>query len=881
MMESIHCDASGLIEDADELVVHSVRTRTGDGDDDDDMLSGGLLDVDGSLDLDDDDDDELIALPPLGAGSGHDVDGTGVDQVLVNLSLVDSNQSLVDSYVPAVDRNHQADAGQQQSSSASGSGNNTGSNAEGGSSAAAPPKSPGVMGGLWPFGRNNNNSNSNSNASASGTTSNTRGGDDRSDAAQSDARSGATGTSASVRSARSTRSTRSTSSTTTILTQRVVKRCPNGDTFSGLCDAITGEPVEGRLVDAKTGEVYEGPFVRGRRHGEGGHSTRPADNAKFFGSFRNGDPYEGTLITEHCTYQGRLLIPQPASRAYIFHGPKGTLLHRNGDIYQGGFSHGRYHGRGRERSSSGLNYTGQFRSGKWHGIGDLIVERRSNAASGNSSSNHKQTSSHAQTPDKGGDKTLSTLPFNPDAFRYTYYGEWQHGEREGNGYEKIVFGKARPGQQQRQVAMATPSANRSVASSQGGGGSTSSAEDRLKRRTATYEGEFHRDRRHGTGILVVPDGTELRGFWKAGRPCVEPEEGEGNDDISGRRSQHRSSSKHHQHRHKSSRHHHHHHHHHHHGNSRGAKSVVFSTSWEIDYANGDRYRGEVALAPPLSSSGNADGMKEHLHITNSLVVPVVPHGRGTMIYGATGDTYEGKFRMGKRHGFGRCISQTTGEEFDGTWIEDIPGEIGGQRTHTSRPHFESSVAAEDSTSGKAKEAETDDNSGAAADSTEDAYTKDTNSDEEAGDPPGLPAEEAAAKSEAQAQHSAPAPGGILGIFGAIRRASHAQPINDQEANSEKDKAPGKSHDDKSQKSHDDKSMVSAASDKTQTMTNRRSTEKLEKSEDSLVEGSPESPQTNSKVLSHEERTLSTDALSLNNDERTLSTTDDVSAASDS
>ena len=847
-MESI-CDASGLIEDADDLVIHSVRT----GDGVDDMLSGGLLDDDGNLD------DDVIPLPPLGSGSGHD-DGTGVDQVLENLSLVDKNSEEAGSAA--------AGGGQEP---ASGSGNHT--NAEGSAAAAAPPKSPGVMSGLWPFGRNNTNNNANSNSASNASTSGH--GDDRSDAAQS-ARSGATGTSA--RSARSSRSARSTSSTTTILTRRVVKKCPNGDMFSGLCDAVTGEPVEGRLVDAKTGEVYEGPFVRGRRHGEGGHSTRPADNAKFFGSFRNGDPYEGTLINEQYTYQGRLLIPQPASRAYIFHGPKGTLLHRNGDIYQGGFSHGRYHGRGRERSSSGLNYTGQFRSGKWHGIGDLIVERRSNAAGNSNNANNEQRAS--QTPDlKDGDKNassnaLSALPFNPDAFRYTYYGEWQHGEREGNGYEKIVFGKARPGQQRQ---MATPSANRSITSSLGGGGSTSSAEDRLKRRTATYEGEFHRDRRHGTGILVVPDGTELRGFWKAGQPCVEPEEGEGVDDTSGRRSKHRgSSSKHHQHRHKSS----HRHHHHHHGSSKGSKgtkSVVFSTSWEIDYANGDRYRGEVALAPPLSSSGNAraDGMKEHLHITNSLVVPVVPHGRGTMIYGATGDIYEGKFRLGKRHGFGRCISQTTGEEFDGTWIEDIPGEIGGQRTHTSRPHFESSVAPEDSTSGKAKGAETDDNSGAAADSTQD---KDSVDETEAAP---LSAKEIAAKSEAQAQHPAPAPGGILGIFGAIRRVS--QQNNDQDANSEKEKAPGKSHDDKSQKSLDDKSvgMVSAASDKTQTMTNRRSTEKLDKTGDCLVEGPPESPLSNPKALSHEERTLSTDALSLNNDERTLSTTDDVSVASDS
>ena len=835
-MESI-CDATGLIlDDAKGLVVHSVRVP------EDVSADGGGNLGDGNLG-----DDDAIPVSPLGSGSGHrDGDGTaGVDRVLENLSLVDQNNTSSEA------AGHPQAASSAPRTGAAGPGSN-------GNAAGPRPKSPGVMGGLWPFGRNNTNSANSGSAGTSGH------GDDQSNAA----RSGATGTSA--RSARSGRSGRSTSSTTTILTRRVVKKCPNGDLFSGLCDAVTGEPVEGRLTDAKTGEVYEGPFVRGRRHGEGALSTRPGsaaggggggDPIKFFGSFRNGDPYEGTLLTEQHTYQGRLLIPQPASRAYIFHGPKGTLLHRNGDMYQGGFSHGRYHGRGRERSSSGLNYTGQFRSGKWHGQGDLIVERRSNAKTNTNTKTNGGPNPPAPsaTPDRDG----SALPFNPDAFRYTYCGEWQHGEREGNGYEKIVFGKSRPGsssQQQRQ--MATPS--------------TSSAEDRLKRRTATYEGEFHRDRRHGTGILIVPDGTELRGFWKAGRPCVEPEDWEGGADDStagGRRSKHRNSSSsssrhhHHQHRHKSSR-----HHHHHRSLASGGtrNSVVVSTSWEIDYANGDRYRGEVTLAPPPSSDGNSrvDGMKEHLHITNSLVMPVIPHGRGTMTFGATGDIYEGKFRMGKRHGFGRCISQTTGEEFDGTWIEDIPGEIGGQRTHTSRPHFESSVEAEESVSGRAEGADAVEDPDAAKDcsATDSADASDAadNGVEEIGESV-LSAKDIAANSESQ-QPTAPAPGGILGIFGAIRRAGQPQPNLDQDAISEKEKAPGRSHDDKSQKSHDDKSvgMISAASDKTQTMTNRRST-----------------TENNPKALGHEERSLSTESLSLINDERTLSTTDDASVASDS
>lgn len=647
---------------------------------------------------------------------------------------------------------------------------------------------------------------------------------------QSDAGDGASVSSRST--------TRSQRSTTTILTRRVVKKLGNGDLFSGLSDAVTGEPVEGRLTDGKSGEIYEGPFVRGRRHGEGGHSTR-LDGSKFFGSFRNGDPYEGTLITGELTYQGRMLIPQPSSKAYIFHGPKGTLLHRNGDIYQGGFSHGRYHGRGRERSASGLNYTGHFRSGKWHGMGDLIVERRSaqpqaqSPAKALSDAERRGVTPVSKTSKmaEAGASTSSSLPFNPEAFRYTYYGEWQHGEREGSGFEKIIFGSKR--------------------SLSGGAGpvtpSTSGNENRLKRRTATYEGEFHRDRRNGVGVLSLPDGTELRGLWKGGQPSVDPDDldvrpesslggGGGSDDEehpsrSARRS------------------------------SRRSRSKIFNPEagkWEIDYANGDRYRGQVSLALAEGLSGNAktDAMKAHLHILTSATAPVLPDGIGSMVFVASGDVYVGSFRMGKRHGFGHCMSQSNGEEFEGSWIDDLPGEVGGHRLHLFQPLFDNPL----SKAGKRMSigAETDDEETEGQDGQSTAMPDEMDSiiDEKAD----------------QVDHEQPTLSDRVALlFGKQRPPPHAS-LGNSESFEDKNKPPRKSPESTASKPSDDKSFcASVCSEKTQPMANvtvKGASVKTPRKnvKDNLVyrneaeDAGPKSPSRSSSLTNSADRTLSTDSM---------------------
>jgi hypothetical protein len=67
------------------------------------------------------------------------------------------------------------------------------------------------------------------------------------------------------------------------LTQKVQNMiCVDGNSFTGMTDAITGAFVYGKLVDKVSGDVYEGPFRRGLRHGPGSVLTM-SNGEKFIG----------------------------------------------------------------------------------------------------------------------------------------------------------------------------------------------------------------------------------------------------------------------------------------------------------------------------------------------------------------------------------------------------------------------------------------------------------------------------------------------------------------------------------------------------------------------------------------------------------------------
>ena len=57
---------------------------------------------------------------------------------------------------------------------------------------------------------------------------------------------------------------------------------PNGDTFDGLRDVISGEILFGRYTSSISTEVYTGPFWKGMRHGNGAVFFA-SDGSKFIG----------------------------------------------------------------------------------------------------------------------------------------------------------------------------------------------------------------------------------------------------------------------------------------------------------------------------------------------------------------------------------------------------------------------------------------------------------------------------------------------------------------------------------------------------------------------------------------------------------------------
>ncbi|KAL7544720.1 hypothetical protein ACHAWF_008087 [Thalassiosira exigua] len=169
-----------------------------------------------------------------------------------------------------------------------------------------------------------------------------------------------------------------------------VRHFPNGDLFSGNVDAITKEPVYGRMTCAMEMETYEGPFRDGRRHGEGAVCVKVDGGAKFLGRYHEGQMHSGTLIVTRnlpsdFTYTGTFLDDD-------FHGI-GTIVSQGGSIYQGQFARGQYHGLGTlrtacdeddERGGAGDKlesvYTGDFFEGLFHGHGSLVYSDGSSFA---------------------------------------------------------------------------------------------------------------------------------------------------------------------------------------------------------------------------------------------------------------------------------------------------------------------------------------------------------------------------------------------------------------------------------------------------------------------------------------------------------------------
>jgi len=148
----------------------------------------------------------------------------------------------------------------------------------------------------------------------------------------------------------------------------------HGSVFTGL-SSPTGQPLLGKRK-YPSGNIYEGGFVNGKRHGKG-KLTCPNGNVyegKFVeGKFRegkltcpNGNVYEGKFANDEC-HEGELKLPN----GDIYEGKfgngecyKGKLRYPNGNVYEGKFVDGEPHGQGKLRYPNGDVYEGEFINGE-------------------------------------------------------------------------------------------------------------------------------------------------------------------------------------------------------------------------------------------------------------------------------------------------------------------------------------------------------------------------------------------------------------------------------------------------------------------------------------------------------------------------------------
>lgn len=396
----------------------------------------------------------------------------------------------------------------------------------------------------------------------------------------------------------------------TVLAKRVTKQCRNGDLFTGLVDAITGEPLHGRRVYVSTGEIYEGPFHNNKRHGYGGMNTK-SDGGKFIGRFAYDKPINGTYITSDFTYTGSLL------EGAAFHGEGGCLAEKNGNIYKGDFVYGVFHGCGSQCNNE-FQYNGEFSKGERHGVGSCSINLPLISCINNNmeSNNHEESSPY----------------FEEVNCTYKYIGTWVHGVKEGKGSEALILTKRNDDNNNNIVSL-----------------------------TSTYVGNFQQNKRNGFGQLTLFDGTIIEGIWNNDAPILnisiqkqshqqdllDDHDVKIDDNINKRTKSAKwriifNN-----------------------GNVYDGE-IISNTS---NYTNNNDVKQQQHDNKNEESELKS---KSFLYRWNKSEPVILPDGIGTMCYSQTGDCYNGNFIMGKRHGHGICIYQKTGNVYNGLWYNDKP-----------------------------------------------------------------------------------------------------------------------------------------------------------------------------------------------------------------
>ncbi|GLE02030.1 hypothetical protein PINS_up010868 [Pythium insidiosum] len=282
----------------------------------------------------------------------------------------------------------------------------------------------------------------------------------------------------------------------------------------------------GRLKYAN-GDVYDGEWVDGKRHGHG-ELTFADGGGSYVGGFTR-DMFDGFGVLE----RHHVVVRRPLEPPSLVSGALRLHVKRRSERYEGEFRMGRRHGRGSLRSATREVYDGQFvddyydgrgvcaypngdvydgewRHGRWHGHGEL---RRG-----------RDGSSYVGEFCNGLFHGLGRETFGRGGSQGSYTGGFQFGQRHGHGQrvwrlapgrEKTYDGQWRDDEMHGVGVVELPGAFKYVGELQRGQfhgqGVISYANG------DSYEGEFARGALHGDGTFTFSDGGRYVGQFVDGK----------------------------------------------------------------------------------------------------------------------------------------------------------------------------------------------------------------------------------------------------------------------------------------------------------------------------------------------------------------------------
>lgn len=258
-------------------------------------------------------------------------------------------------------------------------------------------------------------------------------------------------------------------------------------------DLSTGLLYREAFVDVDTGEIYEGEWYNGHRHGRG------------IVLYADGLMYEGMW------YKGKE------------HGKGDLMLSDRTIVYTGDWYEGYFHGQGTYHFPNGDIYTGDWKEGIRHGRGEYVYKYlKFPKLSGliSSSSSSSGTTSNTTSSSSGESENAAETKYSGDwrdnrrhgKGRFTwadgsfYEGDWENDLRHGRGVLELSNGFKYEGAWYRNIMEGKgtcifPSGQSYQGTFRGGlrdgRGSITFAEG------AVYEGRFREDRFDGQGTLKI------------------------------------------------------------------------------------------------------------------------------------------------------------------------------------------------------------------------------------------------------------------------------------------------------------------------------------------------------------------------------------------